>query len=93
VVACRRDRKAGVEWAMDTTGIVEAIDSKILRLQQARSVLTGHTAPLKRGLRRPAASSIRKGNSAAAGKRTLSAEGRARIVAAQKAWWAKARRK
>jgi hypothetical protein len=31
-------------------GIIQAIDAEILRLQQARSLLTGHTTPLKRGL-------------------------------------------
>jgi hypothetical protein len=77
---------------MDFTGIVEAIDSEIRKLQQARSVLTGHTATLKRGLPRPAANSNGKGNGAA-GKRTMSPEGRARIVAAQKARWAKVKRK
>jgi hypothetical protein len=82
-----------VQWVMDITGIVEAIDSEILRLQQARSLLTGHMAPLKRGLPRTAASSIGKGKSAAAGKRTISPEGRARIAAAQKARWAKVKRK
>jgi hypothetical protein len=77
---------------MNITGIVEAIDSEILRLQEARSLLTGQAA-LKRGLPRPAAGSIGKGKSAAAGKRTISPEGRARIAAAQKARWAKAKRK
>jgi hypothetical protein len=79
---------------MDVTGIVEAIDSEIHKLQQARAVLTGHTAPLKRGLPRPAASSIGTGNGTApVGKRTMTPEGRARIVAAQKARWAKVKRK
>lgn len=35
---------------MDITGIVEAIDAEILRLQQARALLTTDTAPLKRGV-------------------------------------------
>jgi hypothetical protein len=77
---------------MDIAGIVEAIDSEILRLQQARSLLTGHTAALKRGL--PAQpSAIGGDNSKATGKRTISPEGRARIAAAQKAKWAKVKRK
>jgi len=78
---------------MDTTGIVAAIDVEIYRLQQARSVLTGQAAPLKRSLPKPAASSIGGDNRKAAGKRTIRREGRARIVAAQKARWAKAKRK
>jgi hypothetical protein len=65
---------------MDITGIVEAIDAEILRLQQAKALLTTDTAPLKRGV--PPAM-----------KRTMSAEGRARIIAAQKARWAKVKRK
>jgi hypothetical protein len=79
---------------MDIAGIVEAIDSEILRLQQARSLLTGHTAALKRGLpAQPSARSIGGDNSKATGKRTISPEGRARIAAAQKAKWAKVKRK
>jgi hypothetical protein len=38
---------------MDTETIVTAIDEEIDRLQKARSLLTGHTAPLQRG--RPSA--------------------------------------
>ena len=34
---------------IDNTSIVAAIDEQIERLQQARSLLTGHIAPLKRG--------------------------------------------
>jgi hypothetical protein len=37
-----------VEWVMDITGIVEAIDAEILRLQQAKALLTSDAAPLKR---------------------------------------------
>jgi hypothetical protein len=65
---------------MDIKGIVEAIDAEILRLQQAKALLTTDTAASKRG-------------SPPAIKRTMSAEGRARIVAAQKARWAKTKRK
>jgi hypothetical protein len=35
---------------MDLHAIVQGIDDAIMRLQQARSLLTGHTPPLKRGL-------------------------------------------
>jgi hypothetical protein len=48
----------GSTCCTDVKGIVEAIDSEILRLQQARSLLTGNTAGLKRRLPRPASSSI-----------------------------------
>jgi hypothetical protein len=60
---------------MDLDAIVQEIDAEISRLEKARALLTGHTAPLKRG--RP----DRKGS-------TMSAEGRARIAAAQKKRWA-----
>jgi hypothetical protein len=56
------------------------IDAEISRLEKVRALLSGHTAPLKRGMP-PEKSS------------TMSAEGRARIAAAQKKRWAKAKRK
>jgi hypothetical protein len=65
---------------LDTTQVVQAIDAEIERLSKARALLTGHTAPLKRGLPR------RK-------RGTMSAEGRARVAAAQRARWAKAIKK
>jgi hypothetical protein len=64
---------------MDLEAIVQDIDAEISRLEKVRALLTGHTAPLKRGFppsERP----------------TISAEGRARIAAAQKKRWAKAKR-
>jgi hypothetical protein len=65
---------------MDTKALVAAIDEEIDHLQKARSLLTGHTAPLKRG--RPPAKKL-----------TMSAEGRARIAAAQRLRWARAKKK
>jgi hypothetical protein len=65
---------------MNLDAIVQIIDEEIERLQRARSLLTGHTAPLKGGLPR------------AVPKRTMSAEGRASIAAAQRKRWAKTRR-
>lgn len=35
---------------MDLEAIVQSIDAEITRLERARALLTGHTAPLKRGL-------------------------------------------
>jgi hypothetical protein len=65
---------------MDTTRIVEQLNLEIARLERARALLQGHTAPLKRGPK-PA-------------KRSgMSADGRARIAAAQKARWARAKKK
>jgi hypothetical protein len=40
------------ETPLDTTRIVQAIDAEIERLSKARALLTGHTAPLKRGMPR-----------------------------------------
>jgi hypothetical protein len=34
---------------MDTTEIIETIDAEIARLERARALLNGHTAPVKRG--------------------------------------------
>jgi hypothetical protein len=70
---------------MDTEALVAEIDAEIDRLQKAKALLTGQTAPLKRG-RKPA-------TKPGSGRRTMSPEGRARIVAAQKARWAQAKKK
>jgi len=60
---------------MDTAQLISEIDSEISRLQQARALLAGgHTANRVKH---------------AGTKRTLSAEARARIAAAQKRRWAK----
>jgi hypothetical protein len=65
---------------MNLDAIVQSIDAEISRLEKARALLTGHTAPLKRGM------PDRK-------RSTMSAEGRARVAAAQKKRWAKAKKK
>jgi hypothetical protein len=65
---------------MGIEAIVQTIDAEIRRLEKARALLAGHAAPLKPG--EPA----RK-------RRTMSAEGRARIAAAQKKRWAKKKMK
>jgi hypothetical protein len=57
---------------MDLDAIVQGFDAEISRLEKARALLTGHTAPLK-----------------LAGRPAMSAEGRARIAAAQKKRWGK----
>lgn len=83
---------------MDIAGIVAEIDLEIARLEKAKALIVGQTAPSKRG-RPPAtktkpakATSFAFGTNTAAPKRKMSAEGRARIAAAQKARWAKARK-
>lgn len=72
---------------MDLTTILNQIDAQISVLQQARAILTD--APNSRKAGRPAkvgpliVERVRK---------PLSAEGRARIAAAQKRRWAKAKK-
>jgi hypothetical protein len=65
---------------MEWTEIIEVLDTVINSLEKARALLTGHVAPLKRGL------------PVTPGRRKVSAEGRARMAAAQKARWAKAKK-
>jgi hypothetical protein len=70
---------------MDTTEIIQTIDAEIARLEKARALLNGHVStPTKRG--RPVSSKL---VATAKPRRKMSAEGRARIAAAQKARWAK----
>jgi len=70
---------------MSLEGILNEIDAEIDRLQQAKRLLSG-TAILKRGPGRP------RGASPKPKRRVLSAAARAKIAAAQKARWAKARK-
>jgi hypothetical protein len=64
---------------MDTEAILEAIDAEISRLEQAKTLLNG-AGPAKRD--RPAIT----------GERTISAEAREKIAAAQRKRWAKAKK-
>jgi hypothetical protein len=76
---------------MDTTEIIQTIDAEIARLEKARELLNGHIGtPAKRG--RPLGSTVTT-KTTAKPRRKMSAEGRARIAAAQKARWAKAKGK
>ena len=71
---------------MSVKQIIAELDVEIARLEQARNILSGAT--VKRGPGRPKlnpGTGIEK-------KRKMSAEGRARIVAAVKARWAKAKK-
>jgi hypothetical protein len=70
---------------MDTNQIIEAIDAEIARLEEAKHLLGITAVPAKTARKTAPAKK-------AAGKRTMSAEGRARIAAAQKARWAKEKR-
>jgi hypothetical protein len=71
---------------MSTNDILTLIDAEIAKLQQARALIAGAVA--KKGPGRPkstALSTVKPKKK----KRNLSPEGRARIVAALKARWAK----
>jgi hypothetical protein len=79
---------------MDTQGIIAALDNEIVRLQQARAILTAAAsvngaASIKRGPGRPkkAASVV-----APTKRKGISPEARERIAAAQKARWEKVRK-
>lgn len=85
---------------MNTNNIVLAIDAEISRLQQAKALLADSSIPtqVKGKLGRPAATAV-SGKATSFDpphfgakprrRRSLSAAGRARIAAAQKARWAK----
>ena len=75
---------------MDTTEVIQSIDAEIARLEKARELLSGHVnTPAKRGR----VSSKPIATPKPLKRRKMSAEGRARIAAAQKARWAKAKGK
>jgi hypothetical protein len=73
---------------VNLTAILAELDTEIARLQQARSLLAGET--VKRGPGKPKATAASVPTKK---KRNLSPEGRARIAAAVKARWAKAKKK
>jgi hypothetical protein len=79
---------------MDTQAIIATLDKEIVRLQQARAILTAAgsvngTASIKRAPGRPkkAASVV-----APTKRKGISPEARERIAAAQRARWAKVRK-
>jgi hypothetical protein len=74
---------------MDTDNIVSEIDAEISRLHQVRALLTGTSTSAKRKPGRPAGASLPKKTQAV---RTLSAEAREKIAAAQRARWAKSKK-
>lgn len=86
---------------MNTNDLVVAIDAEISRLQQAKALLSGTDAIIKRKPGRPAGSTTSLKTSPAAPKRiaasskparTMTPEARARISAAQKKRWANSRK-
>ena len=83
---------------MNRSAILQALDTEIARLQQARTLLADapdvlpHAVAARRGPGRPKGSAkvaSKEAKAPAFKRRTMSAEGKARIVAAQKARWAK----
>ena len=80
---------------MEVSRIVAEIDAQILKLQQARALLSGAAAPTVRiGRGRPKGSKNGGAGAAATGtrKRKLSPEGRKRIAEAMKKRWAERRK-
>jgi hypothetical protein len=77
---------------MNIEEIVKQIDGEISKLQQARVLLLGADAPIKKGPGRPKAIPSVAKVAAPKGKRVLSAAGRARISAALKKRWAEKRK-
>jgi hypothetical protein len=73
---------------MNNTELLTHLDEEIARLQQVKALLTGEQS--KRKPVRPPSRPAKK--AASTKKRTMTAEGRARIAAAQRARWAKTRK-
>ena len=74
---------------MQTSQILAELDAEIARLQQAKALLAGET--VKRGPGRPKTTSETAPTKKK--KRNLTPEGRARIAAAVKARWARAKKR
>lgn len=74
---------------MNTESIITQIDAEISRLQQAKTILSG--VSVKKLVGRPTGSR-QEAATAKPAKRVMSAEGKARVAAAQKARWAKVRK-
>ncbi|HEX3940128.1 MAG TPA: hypothetical protein VHX11_01435 [Acidobacteriaceae bacterium] len=77
---------------MNTEEILRQIDAEISRLERARELFLGQRRNAGSGRTRGIAAAHRAGTAhpgAVRKKRTISAEGRARIAAAQKRRWAK----
>jgi hypothetical protein len=72
-----------IENRMNINEVIAGINEEIARLERARDLLSGSAG---------AASSYREGSTPTKVKRILSPEARARIVAAQKARWAKVKK-
>jgi len=73
---------------VEVSRIVAEIDAQILKLQQARALLSDASTPVRSGPGRPKGSSTKT----AKRKRNLSPEGRKRIADAMKKRWAERRK-
>jgi hypothetical protein len=71
---------------VEVNRIIAEIDAQILKLQQARALLSDASSPARSGPGRP------KGTSSTKRKRNLSPEGRKRIAEAMKKRWAERRK-
>lgn len=76
---------------MNLNDIVAQLDAEISRLTQAKAALLGIST--KKGPGRPRAAAVATAAIVKPKKRKMSAAGKARIAAAQKARWAKVRAK
>jgi hypothetical protein len=80
-------------FIMNTEQIILQIDAEIAKLQQARDFLLGATAPVRAGRGRPKKNALLVmpiANKKV--RKPLSPEAKARIAAAQKQRWAKAKK-
>jgi hypothetical protein len=78
---------------MNLEEIIEHIDSEISKLQEARSLLLGSDSRMAGGPGHPKKkATVARILAVKPAKRVMSAEGKARIAAAQKARWAKVRK-
>ena len=77
---------------MEVTRIIAEIDAQILKLQQARQLLSGATTAIPRGPGRPKGSKNANSGKSSASKRKLTPEGRKRIAEAMKRRWAERRK-
>ena len=78
---------------MDTSAILSMIDAEIAQLVQVRALLTEAGTGTKRGRGRPKGATDAVSAAKPRKRRRLSAEARAKIAAAQKARWAKQKKK
>ena len=81
---------------MAIADVIQQIDAEIAKLEEAKTLLSGGSAvaPVKGKRGRPKGSGVKTISVKASKKtkRTMSPEARARIAAAQKARWAKAKK-